>query len=457
MAPRPPALCVGFLLGVVYTLGAVFLHSQLGVTHDSASASASASTAVSPRGLPPFLLGGADHARRGHAAGRTDDPLAAQDLERFRNRVIAGEGGWLGGEQEEEKERDDTHADSGSTDRPPIHLPPPPPPPRLTMEPPAEAAAARAARAAASTEEDLALRNRTLGVSRVQSGGGVASILYLHIYKSGGTTFCATARAARQRVPPDHGNVGNCNLMRNLNSLSPEQQLARFKGYQVVANEYDGLPTPDAGLVPTHSAVYVTTLRDPFDRFLSHFRAAQVFSSSNQGAFKNLGALQIPGGGGGGGGDGGSGGGGGGGSESGGGSGGGGRCKFHDCGFRQFLAWLDQPETLRRPTNLNLPYTKGDFIIRYFVGFDACKPGECDGSHLARAKERLERLFTVIMFVENYEGDEQTAVFTMFGFLATLRLTFAHPYTTAVERGHLPMMLRPSPHAHLRPNHPSKH
>ena len=33
----------------------------------------------------------------------------------------------------------------------------------------------------------------------------------------------------------------------------------------------------------------------------------------------------------------------------------------------------------------------------------------------------------------------------------------AHPCATAVERGHLPTMLRPSPHAHPRPNHPSNH
>ena len=42
------------------------------------------------------------------------------------------------------------------------------------------------------------------------------------------------------------------------------------------------------------------------------------------------------------------------------------------------------------------------------------------------------------------------------GFLATLHLTFAHPYTTAAARAGLPMMLRPSPHAHIRPNHASK-
>ena len=37
-----------------------------------------------------------------------------------------------------------------------------------------------------------------------------------------------------------------------------------------------------------------------------------------------------------------------------------------------------------------------------------------------------------------------------------IRATFVHSYTTLPLK-HLPMMLRPSPHAHLRPNHPSKH
>ena len=44
----------------------------------------------------------------------------------------------------------------------------------------------------------------------------------------------------------------------------------------------------------------------------------------------------------------------------------------------------------------------GDFALRYFVGFDACDPGACS-DYLVQAKDRLERLFTVVLVLEELE------------------------------------------------------
>jgi hypothetical protein len=95
---------------------------------------------------------------------------------------------------------------------------------------------------------------------------------FRHIYKSGGTSFCATARGANKRVPPGL----NCNLARGFSKRSASEQLEVLKRYEVAANEYDGLPKSDTLLMPRSHAAYVVFLRDPLDRLLSHFAAAQV-------------------------------------------------------------------------------------------------------------------------------------------------------------------------------------
>jgi hypothetical protein len=115
-------------------------------------------------------------------------------------------------------------------------------------------------------------------------------------------------------------------------------------------------------------------------RFMSHFSAAQVFSSKNKGAFRNIGELQIP--------------------KP------GQACLFHDCDFSSFLHWLDEKRYglnghSIKPISLSLPWTLGDFMLRYFVGFDACQPGECLEDDLTKAKHRLATLFEVVLILES--------------------------------------------------------
>jgi hypothetical protein len=69
----------------------------------------------------------------------------------------------------------------------------------------------------------------------------------------------------------------NCNLPRGLSKRSVGEQLEALRRFEVAANEYDGLPTSDALLVPRSQAAFVVFLRDPLDRLLSHFAAAQVW------------------------------------------------------------------------------------------------------------------------------------------------------------------------------------
>jgi hypothetical protein len=222
-------------------------------------------------------------------------------------------------------------------------------------------------------------------------------IYFLHIYKSGGTTFCSTARGARKHIPPGL----NCNLKRGLSKLPPREQLSQLKKYEVAANEYDGLPSTDSLLVSPSLVTYVVILRDPLDRLLSHFAAAQVFSRGNQGAFKNLGRLRIPA------------------HET--------TttatipassarettthhrerlCVFHECSFADFLHWVDgrRSNPGLAPPSLNLPWVRGDFMVRYFAGFAACDFGECTNAHLRTATARLERLFKVVIILEDLSG-----------------------------------------------------
>jgi hypothetical protein len=199
-------------------------------------------------------------------------------------------------------------------------------------------------------------------------------VYFLHIYKSGGTSFCSTARGAGKRVPPGL----NCNLKRGLNLLTPEQQLKELKKFDVAANEYDGLPSSPSFLLSPEAVTYVIILRNPLDRFLSHFYAAQVFSRNNQGAFRGLGRLKIPSQ-----------------KER--------LCLFHECKFSEFVHWIERRRinSLWPPISLKLPWTRGDFMLRYLVGFDTCDFGECTSAHLDIAKHRLEHLFKVVLILED--------------------------------------------------------
>lgn len=63
--------------------------------------------------------------------------------------------------------------------------------------------------------------------------------------------------------------------------------------------------------------------------------------------------------------------------------------------------WLEARGTNQAlaPAQLRLPWTKGDFLLRYLVGFDACAPGACNDADLANGKARLETVFDVVVLL----------------------------------------------------------
>jgi len=127
-----------------------------------------------------------------------------------------------------------------------------------------------------SSGSHQALLGAELSPDRTRGKGALDQrpVYFLHVYKSGGTSFCSTARGAGKHVPPG----ANCNLERGLGAKPPSVQLARVTQFDVAANEYDGLPVLESMLMPLEKVAYVVCVRDPLDRFLSHFSAAQVFS-----------------------------------------------------------------------------------------------------------------------------------------------------------------------------------
>lgn len=97
----------------------------------------------------------------------------------------------------------------------------------------------------------LAGIKRSMGPSEALTKQQGVYVYYLHIYKSAGTSFCSTVRASGLSTPPDKGSVSNCNLMRNLNSVPLQEQWNAFQQFDVIANEYDGLPVGVLlGLIP---------------------------------------------------------------------------------------------------------------------------------------------------------------------------------------------------------------
>ena len=237
-------------------------------------------------------------------------------------------------------------------------------------------------------------------------------IYFLHIYKSGGTSFCSTAREAGKRVPPGL----NCNLARGVSGLSSGEQTKLLRRYEVAANEYDGLPSDSSRLVPVSAVAYVVILRDPPDRLFSHYAAAQVFSRKNQGAFRDLGLLQVPVG------------------TTDSREVPGGRstkqCLFHDCTFADFLRWLHgrRRNPGLAPARLRLPWARGDFAVRYFVGFDACDYGSCGSEDLELAKRRLRDLFAVVLILEDLQADSNELGW------GAMRRAFGWPSREAVRR-----------------------
>ena len=120
---------------------------------------------------------------------------------------------------------------------------------------------------------------------------GAASVLYLHIFKAGGTSVCAAAVAAGFVTPPGDEN---CNVPAALGLLrdgaaTPPALAARVRArappWGFVGIEHVGLPAgARAAWASPRCAVWATQLRDPRDRMLSHFYHAQVTGPALYGA-----------------------------------------------------------------------------------------------------------------------------------------------------------------------------
>ena len=159
---------------------------------------------------------------------------------------------------------------------------------------------------------------RAEGLARVRAGA--APVIYMHIFKSGGTSVCEAAKAANVSVPPVGHFIGNCNappmvvdddgdLERSLSSSSSSSfsssaprgllRAANAARWGFVAIEQVALPPADesgffeaslprsadrgaarrsseGALASPRCAVWAVQLRDPRDRMLSHFFEAQA-------------------------------------------------------------------------------------------------------------------------------------------------------------------------------------
>ena len=127
-----------------------------------------------------------------------------------------------------------------------------------------------------------ALRRRGLAALRA---GKRVPVVYLHVFKAGGTAVCDVAKAVGQRTPRASSAAGvcarcnaNCNMparfFRGPNATEQARAL-RQKGYEFVGNEFDGLAADPSKLLSPACAVWAVSLRDPVERFLSHFAALQ--------------------------------------------------------------------------------------------------------------------------------------------------------------------------------------
>ena len=286
------------------------------------------------------------------------------------------------------------------------------------------------AAAAAAEEEEIWEAKRALGARRFRAGAALA--VYVHIFKSGGTSVCAHVRRYANRwtrAPPEPapGDVeaweardrrrrhrvkrtdprpqGNCNAPPGFlpaRGGMMHADVAEALGWQFVGVEFDGLPASDSDLVSPECALWSIQLRDPRDRFMSHFHHAQDhfrcllknvgrcagpahrWNTLTQGwgtaaqdnpNFKPL--LYI-------------------------GRGRRGPESFGSGSFSTFVRWLTSGggrQELASPHPL-APMVSGDFAARHLCGFDACAPGECGDGCLDVAKRRLRHLFAAVLTTE---------------------------------------------------------
>lgn len=260
------------------------------------------------------------------------------------------------------------------------------------------------------------------GLERLRNGS--ATVLYLHVFKSGGTSLCSAAAAAKWRTPPVDAQPnsglfqGNCNVPPGYTlGLNSGQQLASSSSlswlgdvnaqrWRFVGLEFDGLPTNDFLLPSPRCAVWIIQLRDPRDRMLSHFYIAQAQfrclrdpgvgvcagrHNPSGGESRHLWARQLD-------------------SWDGpnyralesmhDGKGFGDRA-FHFSAFLQFLSKGGKSKL--GPRHPLAPLVSGDFAARHLCGFDACAAGECGDACIDVAQRRLRDWFSIILTTEGLD------------------------------------------------------
>jgi hypothetical protein len=107
---------------------------------------------------------------------------------------------------------------------------------------------------------DSAKKNTT----STQSGRKL--MYFLHIHKSGGSTMCTWAKRNRHRVPPYNCAIDTGKPCCGGESKEAQREFAETSEYTFIENE--NFMFSDMNLDFYH---YVTTLRNPFERYVSHY------------------------------------------------------------------------------------------------------------------------------------------------------------------------------------------
>lgn len=290
----------------------------------------------------------------------------------------------------------------------------------VTRPRPRAASPARAGEKNASSESRCTVRagtapnaaDREEGLSKLRDGR--AAILYLHVFKSGGTSVCSAFADSNWRTPPTSiqpDGSGNCNLppgFTNGTSDDARDEPASWlrkvtPTWQFVGLEFEGLPSVPSSIPSPRCAVWAVQLRDPRNRMLSHFYVAQAhfrcfrlrecakkkwegFGQAKHGWARrqdswsdanNRPLMSLDGG-----------------------------ADFGETNVEKFVTWYGSKggKELLGPRHPLVPLMSGDFMARHLCGFDACAAGDCDDSCLDVAKERLETLFALILITETLDA-----------------------------------------------------
>ena len=155
------------------------------------------------------------------------------------------------------------------------------PPPQPTTHPPTTPTEGCTAPSLDSIDDSEWTALRRLGLEALRRGERVP-VVYVHVFKAGGTSVCNVAKAVGQRTnlqTSAHGPeiTTNCNMPPGFFFQNASQQAGflRKHALEFVGNEFDGLPMDEGQLLSPACAVWAISMRDPVERFLSHFSSLQ--------------------------------------------------------------------------------------------------------------------------------------------------------------------------------------